>query len=160
MIVVLVPRSSRDGAHDAGRLCVPASAALGCLWWLPSGSEPCNNLLGLGEIFGSRAPKEQASGSFSDRHRHTELCGSAVDAVFHRGRVGALWNRCADCGLRQQLDVFLEGVIELRVHAETSAHAAGFVERHIFECDGGGSLGQQWSFLSSTSFVKLVRGIL
>jgi hypothetical protein len=43
------------------------------------------------------------------------------------------------------LDVFLEGVIALRVHAGSPAHAVGVVERHTFACDGGGSLGHQVS---------------
>jgi hypothetical protein len=41
------------------------------------------------------------------------------------------------CAGVQRLDVLREGVIELRVHLRPAAHAAGFVERDDFECDGG-----------------------
>jgi hypothetical protein len=34
-------------------------------------------------------------------------------------------------------------VIKLRVHPGSAAYPAGFVERHIFEFDGGGSLGHE-----------------
>jgi hypothetical protein len=39
---------------------------------------------------------------------------------------------------RSRLDVLREGVRELWVHPRSPAHAVGFVERHIFKCDGRG----------------------
>lgn len=70
MVVVLVPRSRRDGVYDSGRLCTPASAALGCLWWLPSGLKSCGDLLGLLEIFVGRAPEDEASRDSPDGDRN------------------------------------------------------------------------------------------
>ena len=121
---------------------MPAATAPDCLWWLPSGLQSCGDLLGLPAIFVSRAPEDEASGDAPDGDRNTELRGDAEDAVFPRDWACAVRERHAGGGGVQGLDFFLEGVIKLRVHAGSPAHAAGFVEEDVFEFNGGGLLGQ------------------
>ena len=118
---------------------MPASADTGltcALAWL----ETLRDCLRLLEVFGRGAPEEQASGHFSDRQRYPEFCGHAEEAVFHRGGACPLRKHEARYSVVQGLNFFLKGVIQLRVHPGAEAHGAGFVERHIFTCDGGGSL--------------------
>ncbi len=71
-------------------LSAPAAATRGCLWRLPSGLQPWGDLVGLLEIFVSRAPEDQAAGDSPDGDRNPALCDDVEDAVFHRGWAGAL----------------------------------------------------------------------
>ena len=114
--------------------CTPASAASGLAITLGRREPLCDGLR-LSEVFGCRAPEEQASEHFSDRQRYPECCGYAEDAVFHRGEACPLRKREARRRAVERLNFFLEGVIQLRVHPGAAAHAAGFVYGHVFELE-------------------------
>src|SRR5882724_2142259 len=106
-------------------LCTPASADTGlafALGWL----ETLSDFFRLIEVFGSGAPKEHASGHFSNRQRYPEFCSHAEEAVFHRGGACPLRKRETRRRVVERLNFFLEGVIQLRVHPGAAAHGAGF----------------------------------
>jgi hypothetical protein len=88
----------------------------------------------------SRAPEEPISGESPNGDRNASLGSQAHDSFFHCGRVCASRHRHVGVCFIQRLNVLLEGVVGLRVHAGPALDAAGFVERHLFECDSGGSL--------------------
>jgi hypothetical protein len=117
--------ASRATRKPALARAAPAFA----LGWL----EPLRDFLRLLKVFGRGAPEEQASGYFSDRHRYTQLCGHAEDAVLHRVRACTVGDRHAHGLISQQLDLRPQLLIELWVHAGPPAHTAGFVERDVFE---------------------------
>ena len=100
---------------------------------LPSSLEPDPDLLSLLDGFVGRAPEEETSGDFSDRHRHTERCGDAENTVFHGGDARALWEGHAGRGSAEGSNPLSELVIEFRVHPGTAAHLAGFIQGDVFE---------------------------
>lgn len=152
--------SVHRGLHDVCR-CLSGgvgfvSTAPGCLWWLWSGSESCNNLLGLLEIVVGGAPEDEASGDFSNGYGNVEFCGHAEDAVLHRGWTCAIRESHAGCGVVQRLNVLREGMIKLRIHPGPAAHAASFVERHILKFDGRGSPGHRLCLLCLCGWVARI----
>jgi hypothetical protein len=92
----------------------------------PGWLETLSDCLRLLEVFGRGAPKEQASGHFSNRQRYPEFCGHAEEAVFHRGGAGPLRKREARRRVVQELDLLPKGIIECRMHPGAAAHSAGF----------------------------------
>jgi hypothetical protein len=113
------------GCCECAMLCTAAAGTDSA--FAPGRMPTWRDVFGLLEIFVSRAPEEETTGDFSDRHRNVERCGDAEDAMLHRRGPCALGDRQAGSGVVQRFDLFLEGVIEFRVHPGPAAHPAGFV---------------------------------
>jgi hypothetical protein len=92
-------------------------------------------------FFISSRVRQKGSEDCTDCHRHTECCSDTEDAVFHYGRGYVLRDRRTGGGGVQRWDLLLEGAVAFWPYAEPVAHAAGFIERNIFEFDGTGWLG-------------------
>jgi hypothetical protein len=86
--------------------------------------------------------------------RGIELCGHAEEAVVHRGEACALRKRDAGGGIPEGFDLFLEGLLERRVHPGAAAHGAGFCQGDVFEVDSGRRLGHVWPLFPLRSLVQ------
>jgi hypothetical protein len=130
--------------HGYALRLAPSGAGL---WASLGGLEPAGGLLGLLDILITRAPEEQASGHAPDGHGDPELGSDAQEPVFHGALACAVGERHAHGLICQRSDPRPQLLIERWVHAWPAAHAAGLLERHIFELDRGWLLGHKRNLL-------------
>jgi hypothetical protein len=105
--------------------------------------QPAGRLLGLLEILLARAPEDHAAGYAPDRDGDVELTGDAQEIVFHALRPDLRAQMDADRLARERLNLLAQRVVEHRLHARSSAHAAGFIQGHVFKLNTGGLVGHR-----------------
>src|SRR6266850_1497270 len=101
----------------------------------PRGLEPAGGLLGLLRILLAGAPEDDTAGHALRRDRHVQIPSHAENIVFHALRPDLRAQADTDGLARERLNLLAQRVVEHRLHAGPSTHAAGLVEGDVFELE-------------------------
>jgi hypothetical protein len=117
------------------------AAALGRLWWLPSGLEACSDLVRLVDIFVSGAPEDQAAGDSPDGDGNIEFSGAPENPVLQGAGARPVGDGRADGRAGEGLNLLAERLVEHWLHTGSADHGAGFLHGYVFKCDRRELLG-------------------